>query len=430
MALLLIAAGALFAVLLFLNNLIKTFSRAEKVGFWDLTLAFMMVLLTLAGLIVAADPQGGDYGAITLAQVLGLGAVGVSVLILILELFRPQRWKGSRGLLMLFAGAWMLLATVTVPLVAVYFTLEPEDAVPTLVAEAAITEDADSTVDPTLIAAATAAEARARFGDLFVQVIDVVTIELAIEPAVILARLEEGIPLSELVAEYGGDVDRVIDGITTVMQDAARDSLARGEINMAQAALAISQMRFFVRIAVSSDITQLGRQFGRPTPAPGDPTEPSFSSLLTGLPPRDEATPNAAATQAPDVSFTPTWTATDTREPTPSRTPSLTRTPRPTETPYPTIQRFATRTPTATATLVTPCLAQVDYNLRVRSSPEQINAPDNTLITIPFGTVIDLYGRSEDGLWWFTIYEGVEGWVVGEFMTIGAACDRLPVLAQ
>ena len=427
MALLLIAVGGLFAVLLFLNNLIKTLSRAEKVGFWDLTLAFMMALVALVGLIFAADPQAGDYGAITLAQYLGLGAVGSSVLILILELFRPQRWKGSRGLLMLFAGGWVLLSTVTVPLVAVYFTLTPEDSATTEVAQAAITAEAESTVDPTVIAAATAAEAQARFGDLFVQVIGVVTTELAVEPAIILGQLETGIPLSELVLQYGGDVDRVIDGITVVMQDAARDSLSRGEINMAQAALAISQMRFFVRIAVNSDITQLGRQFGRPTPAPGDPTEPSFTTLLTALP-TETAGIAPVETSTPTTVFTATWTATDTREPTPTRTPSMTRTPRPTETPYPTTQRFATRTPTATATLVTPCLAQVEFNLRLRSSPEQINAPDNTLMTIPFGSVIDLYGRSEDGLWWFTIYEGTEGWVVGEFMTIGAACDRLPVV--
>ncbi|MDX2162986.1 MAG: hypothetical protein SF162_16845 [bacterium] len=444
MALLLIAVGGLFTALLFLNNLIKALARTEKVGFWDVTLAFMAVLLTLAGLVTAYLPGDltQDAAQPVPPQVTAVAA-GVAValaltnaLVMLAELFRPWRWARSRGLLGVFGGLLIGLSSVTVPFLSVYLTLPPAETAPSDpvgIAQADPQPESTTALDPTAAASATAEAARARFATLFRAVIESVTDEIDLDEAVILTELERGKPLSELVTENGGSVDTVVSEITTVMQDAIRASESRGELGRIQAALAISQMELFVRIAVTSDINTLGRQFGRPTPAPGEPTEPSFTTLLTALP--TEAA-DSAPSSGSDVTPTLTPTPTDTRTPTvtqvssPTRTPTLTRTPRPTDTPFPTRQGYATRTPTATATLVTPCLASVDFNLRLRSAPEQVSAPDNTITTIDFGTTIELYGRSPDGMWWFTIYNDAQGWVMGDFMTLSAACDRLPTLPE
>ncbi|MFN8529227.1 MAG: hypothetical protein U0670_11480 [Anaerolineae bacterium] len=428
MPLLLITVGVVFAALLFLNNLIKTFSRTPKVGFWDLMLAFSVTLIPLAALIANESLESPEFLITQIALPLGAGIAASNLLVILLELFRPQRLKGSRGLLGITAGILIAFSTFTVPIVAVY--TNPQTSSTTVASagsstQTVSTQDPNATLDPTRAAE----EARIRFGDLFRQVIAVVVTATHVDQAVIIHELELGKPLSEVVVENGGSVDQVVDGITLVMQEAIRDSERRGSLNRLQAAIAISQMELLVRIAVNSDINTLGRQLGRPTPAPGEPTEPSFSSLLTDLPPQTADSAAAVITDTPQPAFTvtATHTPTETPEPSATRTPTMTRTPRPTETPYPTLERYATRTPTPTATLPTPCIASVDYNLRVRSSPEVINTPDNTLATVPYGSTLELYGKSADGLWWYTSYEGAQGWVMGEYMTLSAACDRLPV---
>lgn len=111
----------------------------------------------------------------------------------------------------------------------------------------------------------------------------------------------------------------------------------------------------------------------------------------------------------------------------PSATPS-----RPTQTPLPsatfmptaTPWTFATRTPLPTPTEVTPCLATTDFNLRLRAAPDR---ESETLLVIPFGTVIEVYGRNEGASWWYADYEDQSGWLDGEFLTRSANCDTLPV---
>jgi hypothetical protein len=411
----------LFAALLCLNNLLKAIFRTRKVSFLDLLLAFLATLLTVAALMINMTGDVPDPLVNNWALVLGVILIVSSVVIIIVELFRPERLKGSRGLLGLFGGVMIAFSTFTVPFVSTYFDIRADlrnaDANPvgTPVAQAEVTEE----LDPTQAAQVRQRE-RAAF--LFNAIRAVITAELDLEDDVILRELEMGRPLADLIRENGGDIERVIDGITEVMSTSIRESVELGEISPIQAALILSQMENFVRIAANSDLSQLESRFGGATPMPGTPTDMSLIGALTGTPDATDAaleSTQAAPSATPILSETPT------------RTETLTRTPRPTNTPFPTRQRYATRTPLPTATLVTPCLANVEYNLRLRSTPEQIDPPnDNTLLVIPFATVIELYGKSEDGLWWLTIYDGQRGWVVGEFMTISAACDRIPVVEQ
>lgn len=115
---------------------------------------------------------------------------------------------------------------------------------------------------------------------------------------------------------------------------------------------------------------------------------------------------------------------------TPSPLPTLTATATLTPTPRATLTATATRwtyqspTPLPTQTNVSPCLATVDFNLRLRVQPD---AESETLLVIPFTTTISLYGRSQDGGWWYTEYEDQSGWIDGEYITRSSTCDELPV---
>lgn len=270
---LLFAAGLLFALLLALNNLIKTVFRRFRIGFVDTLLAFLTTLVPLASLILAQLDADVDRRLPLAVLLLGGGLAGISLIILLLELFRPQRLRGSRGVLGLFSGLLLIAAVFIVPISAE--ALLP--ATPTVVVNAVsavTTDEADALLSPT--------------------------------PRVTLAPTATNAPATH-------------------------------------------------------------------TPAP-------------------TATPIPATR-------------------TPSRTPF----------------RFSTRTPTPTPTLVTPCVASVQYNLRLRAAP---NREAETLLTIPYGTSIELYARGDasenDARWWYARYENRDGWVDGQFMLVSRACDALP----
>src|SRR5690606_14141719 len=58
------------------------------------------------------------------ALLLAFAVIGMSLLIIILEIFRPQRLKGSRGILGIFGGVLLVISTFSVPFAAVYFSIE------------------------------------------------------------------------------------------------------------------------------------------------------------------------------------------------------------------------------------------------------------------------------------------------------------------
>ncbi len=128
--------------------------------------------------------------------------------------------------------------------------------------------------------------------------------------------------------------------------------------------------------------------------------------------------------QLPTVTPTAPVTATLMPSPSPSATgtPTATRTPFPTETA--TSPVFATRTPSPVPTLPAPCGAVVNFNLNLRAAP---STEADVLASIPFNTRLELFGRSADSGWWYTVYEEQAGWVLGEFLTLDTVCAALPV---
>jgi hypothetical protein len=523
--------GAAFGVLLLLNNLSKTFGRVEKIGFLELLLAYLTIIMLLVAIIVnnldafalASAPITGELpGGIAFSipvappdpQIEFLTLIGAGVLaafslfIILLEVFRPQRLKASRGVFGLFSAGFLALATVGVPFVGVYLALDPD---PPLDDDAMVVVDAptDLTSPPTETpprdpAAQTPTplrptptrdpaasltptpdpEGQARAAALFQAIRTVLAGQIALPEAEVFAQLDAGVPLAQIVTDNGGDIEVVIRDLTTIMRDLIMDSAARGEINRIQAALFSSQMGTFIRIAVNSDLNTLGERFGGATPDPAA-TRGSLTDLLTQLPPPDAPSaltspPNPVSTvergsgtpptDAADETPSPTNTALPTQTPIPTETdaptaaptssatptppaPTNTRTPppTPTETPDRVATLFAelTLTPIASPPAgstdgdATPlatgsgspsaistrdpfaafCIASVDFNLRLRRAPSR---DAETILVIPYTTVLELTAQNSDGAWFATTYDGQTGWVDGTFLTRAASCANLP----
>ena len=414
MSLLLLVAGGLFAVIFSLNNLIQTARRA-KVGYWDIQLAFLVTLVSAAALIVNYWGDAPDTQIDAWALVGGLVLAGASLIIVLLELFRPQRLKASRGVLGIFAGLLVTLASIGVPFASAYFALQslPTPA-PTTVALAGGTTE--STAEATT-------EALSRGASLFYAIRDVILEEIDVDDQIVTDALEAGTPLRQIVEQYGGDIEPVIAGISAAMDAWVREGLALGEIPSFQAALLLSQMENIVRLAVNMDINQFANRFGRATPAPGETQESVFG--LVSPPPVTvivvTATPGADSSTTVPTATTASPTAATTASPTASARPS--NTPTPSRTRY----TFSTRTPvpTLTPTEALICRATVSNNLRLRAGTSQ---DAETLLTIPADAFIFLDGRTADNLWWHAEYEGQTGWVFGEYLLLAAACEGLPVL--
>lgn len=403
MALILLAAGALFGILFLLNNLLRTLFRSEKIRFLDLLLAFLATLVPLAALVANHTLENPDALIERGAFWLAIGLAAASVVIVLLELFRPQRLRASRGLLGFSSGALLLISSFTVPFVAAYFALSSGEPIPSAPETTPDAEATDQLV-----------ERSDRFNSLFRAVRLVVSEEIEIGEVALFTLLDQGTPLAEIVAEYGGDTEHVILRISEIMRLGIREAASVGEMNPLEAALLLSQMETLVRIAVNNNLVEFSGRFGGPTPTG---TRPSLLSLLTEPAATRTASPNAS----PYASLTATPTATET--PAPTHTSTLTRTPRPTSPPTATRFRFTTRTPTPAPTAVMPCLASVEYNLRLRALPSE---DAETLLVIPYATTIELIGRSAESTWWATTFEGQAGWVDGAYLMLSAACETLP----
>lgn len=266
MGLLLVFAGALFALLFILVAVIRTLRKVTKITFVELLLVFLSVLLPLAGIIQGSMSDQPDPLPIQFGRLLGIALLPLGILIALLELRRPDKLNHSRGVYALGAGVLILMSTITVPLTSTQVLL------PAL-----------ATVTP---------------------------------------------------------------------------------INVAQ---------------IQTTPTQDG--------------------------------PTATATLTATTTSTPT--------------PTATRTPRPTGTATATPFVFVTSTPPPTATLPQPCLALTRFNVNLRAAALEDAAIE---ATIPFDNTIALYGHSEDLVWWYGEYEGQQGWLKAEFLSLTSSCDRLPTL--
>lgn len=64
------------------------------------------------------------------------------------------------------------------------------------------------------------------------------------------------------------------------------------------------------------------------------------------------------------------------------------------------------------------CVVTVNFNLNLRTAP---SVDAERLLTIPYTSVLAATERTDDN-WWRITYEGIEGWVCGEYLTADPSC--------
>ncbi|HEX2619300.1 MAG TPA: SH3 domain-containing protein, partial [Phototrophicaceae bacterium] len=377
----------------------------------------MTALVPLFGLVIDAVDGVVDTRLEVAVLAIAVGLIVFGILMSIAEFFRPQRLKQSRGMLTLGTGILLAFASIFVPLTGAYFSLPPrQDATPVAVTsgQAAPTPDAGS-----------------EFLAVFNQVIQVISDATGLSFDEVLTRLDQGQTVASLVSEHQGDLDQVINDITKIMQDFVRTLVTQNRIDPFRATAGIAGMEVVVRYAVNNDLSSLRRageeELGNTnatielTPGEGTPKPSFFGFLTTSFTPSTSQEP-ALTTTSPAVTSTSTLLPTVT--PPPTSQPSATRTPRPTATATRTRVHYMTPTPTLTETLPSPCVAVANFNVNLREKP---SLDANLVVTIPYETVVNVFGRNEDSTWWFAEYEGQAGWIKGEFITLTSSCSKLPV---
>ncbi|MEO8395266.1 MAG: hypothetical protein ABI700_19890, partial [Chloroflexota bacterium] len=214
---LLVGAGIVFSLLFALNNLLKTLFRRPTIGFLDLLLTFMTTLVLLASLIAAQTEAQPDGHIAQVALYIGGGLAAFSLVITLLELIRPPRLKGSRGILGLYSGLLLIAASFGVPFVAVYFSVQTEApaaaSAPTQIAQAGTAQPTDPNATPTVDLTR-----QARNTAIFKAISQIVTDEIHIDINTVTNALQSGTPLAVIVETHGGNVDHVVSAITLLMQ--------------------------------------------------------------------------------------------------------------------------------------------------------------------------------------------------------------------
>lgn len=165
MGLLLVIAGAAFALLFVLNALIQTVRRQARLGFWQTALAFLAALLPLAGLVTntlngMTVPLGRGTGPLSgtfarsplfmphrLTLIIAAVLIVISLLVMLLELRRPERLKGSRGVFGIGVGILLIASVFAVPTLSEN-VLQPALATPTPIVVAAVVQQQTATRTP------------------------------------------------------------------------------------------------------------------------------------------------------------------------------------------------------------------------------------------------------------------------------------------
>lgn len=398
MAFFFLLLGAASALILILSNIYRTLRRSPTLTLGEVRLFFFTVILIIVALII--KNQGDNrYTVIELGVlVIASSLIVIGLLLAGVELFtRRQRLRQSRGIFTFGVGVLMIFSALTMPLVAGSIVREAVFSITTPV-------PVNVTPGPTL-------DPEQRIAQITEPLFQIIAEETGLDAETVLAEVEGGRTIAELVIENGGDIERLISRGIAILTDQINQLEREGVISSSQAVSLLNILPFGVRYIVMNDIDAIENLFGGQIPTP-DATQVVM-------------TQTAAVITPTVITRTPTVTPSITRTPTSTPTVTPSRTPRPTDSPTPTRERFQSPTPTLTPTLPNPCLAVMNFNVNLRTQPDLEDS--EVVTTIPFETVVAVYGRTEDSLWWFGEYEGQAGWLSAEFISLTPACDVLPV---
>jgi hypothetical protein len=118
MGLLFVIIGIGFTILFVINGILRSGQAGKKITFGGMLLAFLVLVLPLTGLSLAYTLETPDELTRLGVQVLAGGLGGLSLLVMLLELRRPERWKASRGILGLGIAVLLAGSTFLVPVAA------------------------------------------------------------------------------------------------------------------------------------------------------------------------------------------------------------------------------------------------------------------------------------------------------------------------
>lgn len=409
MGLLLFLVGAVCALLLLVNNVVRTVLRHKRIRWVETLLLFLTTTTLLVGLIIdnLSDARFDLQEQLTLLVVLPLVIAHIGIMIA--ELLRPQRLRQSRGLMTLGSALMLLFATLSLNIVSLLIEQSSTNLV-RLPTPINVTPDF---LDP-CSGEAIASRATGRFFGLISE-------ETGLNRDQLVERFaaDGTVSVAALVEANGRDPAQLIQRLNAYVDELLLDLVVARCIPPIARPLALTQITPIVRDAVYNDFNTLIQGFA----SFGGQQQQAAAGAPTPNPQQLEATRQALIAQIPTEDTRPTATPTLSPTPTLTPTPTITRTPLPTFTPTPTRVRFATATPTATPTLPNPCRATADFNVNLRNLPSLTDS--RVLLTIPFNSEFDVFGPNADGTWWLAQFNDQQGWVSDEFVTVTRACYQL-----
>jgi hypothetical protein len=401
--------GAIVALGLILNNVIRTMLRHKRIRRVEGVLVFMVFGLLGVGLLVDNLRNARFDLQEQLTFLVLIPTLIIHIGITILELTRPQGLKQSRGLFTLGMTVLLIVATLSFNVVSLVVE-QSSTAVARRPTPVNVTPDF---ADP-CSQAAIASSATSRFFALISQETGLDREEL------VDAFSEDGtVSVATLVEQNGRDPEQLVELLKAYVDELLLGLVADECIPPIARPLALTQIEPIVEDAVYNDFDTLIQGFAA-LGGGGDNT------TITGTPSSADldATRRALIAQIPTEDTRPTATPSLTPTATLTPTPTITRTPLPTLSPTPTRERFVTATALPTATLPNPCLATADFNVNMRDFPSTTESA--ILQNIPFGENLAVYAPNDDQTWWYGEYNGIAGWVSDEFISVTRACLSLP----
>lgn len=395
----LFVSGAICTILLILNNLFRTVTRRQTITFWELLLAFFVLILPLSALLVdnqeTARFDNLEQAVLLIVIPLAIFSVGLTIV----EAFQ-KGLRHSRGVLGIGIALLLLVSTFAYSFLSLNNQLGASN-----VAVRPTPVNSEDTRDPCTVAGE----------NLIFGIFDIAEGATGLT-SVELINLFFDAPdesISSLVEANDEDPDVLVGTLVEYVEESVQTLLAQDCLEQSVAAIAISQSQFFTRFLVTNDFTTVQNLLISNAPEDVDVEQVNVDVQRATL---VAAVENLEVEELPTATVTPTATLT--------ATPTLTRTPRPAPSATATRERFFTATPTLTPTLPNPCIATANFNVNMRDFPDLEES--NVVLTIPFEAIFSVYAPNDDETWWFSQYDGEAGWVSDEFISLTQPCFDLP----
>lgn len=410
MAFVFFVIGAVMALLFILNNLYRTVTRRKRIVFIEILLAFFAVLMPITGLLLDNQTQARFDLQEQLTLLIIIPMFIIHIGLTVVEAFRPRHHlRQSRGLLGIGMAILLLIANFSYNFIA----LDRELAI--------ASEQRRPTPVNAIISGVDPCEAGFRqLASSFLQRISE-SAGLTIEELFISFEQDQTITIASLVESEGGNPNDLVQALVDDSEPVIQNLIANECLPRAVGAVLISQFETIVNQLIGSTLSENANffgGFGGPPGAEEDTEAPTVSAA-------DQAATRSALIESLAATSTPTPSPSPTLTPSITPSPTVTRTPFPTLSPTATRERFATPSPSPSPTLPNPCLAVANFNVNLRSLPDEEES--EVVTVIPFEAVFSVFASNADQTWWFAQYEGEAGWISGEFISLTNACSDLPV---